>query len=265
MVDCQSFPVNIQNWLKKWVSEYKIVRDTVGGSTTVVYQLKSDYNSSFYLKVNQGNRGSNLKLEGEILSWLEGKLPCPRLVSYQRYNTYEYLLITGIKGSASFLCSNDKERRTVIKILVEGLNLIHSIDINDCPFDRTLKFELENSKCRMLQGLVNERNFDRLRQGRTVESLYDELLLKSPKSEDLVFTHGDYCLPNILINEGKLEGFIDWEKAGISDRYQDIALCLRSVVYNFGEEWGSIFLNELNLDSIDHQKIEFYQILDEFY
>ena len=265
MADYQSFPANIKKWLTKWVSGFTLEKDTIGASTTVVYQLKSENNPSYFLKVNQGNLGSNLRLEGEILSWLEGKLPCPRFVSYRRYKTFEYLLITKIKGTASFICSNEEERRRTIKILVEGLNLIHSLDINNCPFDRTLNFELENAKCRMLQGFVNENNFDSPRLGRTAESLYDELLLKSPKTEDLVFTHGDYCLPNILINEGKLGGFIDWEKAGISDRYQDIALCLRSVIYNFGEEWGPIFLDELNFGSIDYQKIEFYQILDEFY
>jgi aminoglycoside phosphotransferase len=69
------------------------------------------------------------------------------------------------------------------------------------------------------------------------EDLYRELLDKRPDTEDLVFTHGDYCLPNILIDKWDIGGFIDWGRGGISD----------------------------GLESIDCSKIEYYRLLDEFF
>src|SRR3712207_8939854 len=36
----------------------------------------------------------------------------------------------------------------------------------------------------------------RSRQGRTAHELFETLLRTRPASEDLVLTHGDYCLPN---------------------------------------------------------------------
>ncbi|NHJ02489.1 MAG: aminoglycoside 3'-phosphotransferase [Candidatus Heimdallarchaeota archaeon] len=265
MFNFQELPSNVRSVLEENIKGYSVEKDTIGGTRTVVYHFKAQDRTSLYLKINLGDIGSNLKLESEVLSWLEGKLPCPQVISYECYQSQEYLLVTGIKGKASFICSNDEERQESIRILVKGLNLIHSVDITDCPFDRTLNFEMENAKRRMNLGLVNENNFDAQRRGRTAESLYEELLRTKPRTEDLVFTHGDYCLPNILIDKGELSGFIDWEKGGVSDRHQDIALCLRSVIYNFGEDWGLIFLKELGLDIVDQQKIKFYQLLDEFY
>jgi len=32
-------------------------------------------------------------------------------------------------------------------------------------------------------------------------------------------------------------GFVDCANAGIADRYQDLALCARSVANNLGDEW----------------------------
>jgi len=54
--------------------------------------------------------------------------------------------------------------------------------------------------------------------------LLQELLDKKPAGEDLIFTHVDYCLPNIIINNWDISGFIDWDSGGIAGRYQDLAL-----------------------------------------
>jgi aminoglycoside phosphotransferase len=81
----------------------------------------------------------------------------------------------------------------------------------------------------------------------------------------LIFTHGDYCLPNIIIHEGKLNGFIDWGRAGIADKYQDIALVVRSIIRNFGKKYTNMFLDEYGLVQFDRARIEYYQLLDEFF
>ncbi|GAA3333918.1 hypothetical protein GCM10020331_099850 [Ectobacillus funiculus] len=79
---------------------------------------------------------------------------------------------------------------------------------------------------------------------------------KRPTNEDLVFTHGDYCLPNIIINEGKVSGFYRLGgRAGISDRYQDLALVIRSIAYNFWRESHSpFFLKTYGVTGLDELK-----------
>ncbi len=95
--------------------------------------------------------------------------------------------------------------------------------------------------------------------------MFQELLATKPANEDLVFTHGDYCLPNIIINNGDISGFIDWGRGGIADRYQDLALAARSLAYNFDAEWIKLLFKEYGIENIDYSKIEYYKLLDEFF
>ena len=83
-----------------------------------------------------------------------------------------------------------------------------------------------------------------------------------PQTEDLVLTHGDYCLPNILLHNGQLSGFIDLGRAGVADRHQDLALAVRSLAYNFGEGWAPLLFAAYGIEP-DETKLAFYTRLDD--
>ena len=74
-----------------------------------------------------------------------------------------------------------------------------------------MDIKIEEAKRRVENGLVDEEDFDEIRIGLKARDLYKEHLTNKPNSEDLVFTHGDYCLPNFMIDKGKVSGFIDME------------------------------------------------------
>ena len=93
-----------------------------------------------------------------------------------------------------------------------------------------------------------------------------------------MFTHGDYCFPNVILRESSgeqgfptdgpglaLSGFVDCGRAGVADPYQDLALCARSVVRNLGAEWVPVFFAEYGLSVVDQERIDFYTLLDEFF
>jgi aminoglycoside phosphotransferase len=112
---------------------------------------------------------------------------------------------------------------------------------------------------------VDEADFDEARQGRKAADLFEELLRTKPAGEELVFTHGDFCLPNILIEGGRLSGFVDWGRAGIADRYQDLALAARSLAHNHGADWVPLLFQEYGIPQPDASRVEFYKLLDEFF
>jgi kanamycin kinase/aminoglycoside 3'-phosphotransferase-2 len=73
-------------------------------------------------------------------------------------------------------------------------------------------------------------------------------------------------MPNIILNGlSGVSGFVDWGRAGIADRYQDLALAARSIRDNCGPAWAERFLSDYGLRDPDWAKIEWYQVLDEFF
>ena len=108
---------------------------------------------------------------------------------------------------------------------------------------------------------------------RNPEELLGWLEANRPE-EDIVFTHGDFCLPNVFVQNHRISGFIDLGKMGPADRWQDIAIVLRSLnhnsvgFYNGGKKYFD-FTNQMLLDELgiemDYDKYRYYILLDELF
>lgn len=99
-------------------------------------------------------------------------------------------------------------------------------------------------------------------------------LKNNQPDEDIVLTHGDYCLPNIFVKENEINGYIDIGKMGPADRWQDIAIAIRSLKHNFDGKYTEgkkifdfkpqMFLDALGVD-FDNKKYIYYFLLDELF
>jgi aminoglycoside 3'-phosphotransferase II len=73
----------------------------------------------------------------------------------------------------------------------------------------------------------------------------------------------------LLVSDGaagfRVSGLVDCGNAGIADRYQDLALCARSVADNLGPEWVPALFARYGVEHVDEQKVAYYQLLDEFF
>jgi kanamycin kinase len=205
-----------------------------------IYRLSSE-DSGLYLKIIEGQQTLSLERESRILRWIDGSIPTPRLLYYGVQDGNEYQLTTEVTGTPTYQVE-PAEREHAVKALGEALRMIHSMNSSGCPIDNRIG--------------------NRLKQ--LHENDVDTSQFKDQSDESLVFTHGDYCLPNIIIEDRELSGVIDWDYAGLADPYADFASCVWSMGYNYGleetaERWEPYFFMVYGLEEVDVGKLAYYR------
>lgn len=232
-----------------------------------VYRVRLPGGRGVYLKVASGMQRAELEAEHERLHWLRGRLPVPEVLAFTTEGDQMYLLVTELPGVMSCDATVASDVPAVVRLLAAGLRQIHAVPIAQCPFDARLAVKLAVARQRLRAGMVDLSALDESRQGIGADELEALLDANCPPAEDVVFTHGDYCLPNVLLDPtlSHVTGFVDLGRAGIADRYQDLALAVRSLAHNFGPGWESYLWDAYGIAQPDRDKVAFYQLLDEFF
>ena len=68
--------------------------------------------------------------------------------------------------------------------------------------------------------------------------------------------HGDACLPNVMILDGRFSGFIDCGAAGFGNRHSDLFWTVWSLAYNLKTDaWADRFLDAYGRDAYDPEQM----------
>ncbi|MEK3839153.1 APH(3') family aminoglycoside O-phosphotransferase [Paenibacillus sp. FSL R7-0128] len=233
-------------------------------NTARTYYIQSKSGLNKYLKIQEVGKAESLERQAQRLLWLYNKLPVPKVIDFGLIGNYEYLLtleLPGVEASNMQYSSNTEE---MISLLAQGLRRIHEVSIKDCPFDHSFEQLMSTIQYKLSRGIKFDSKELHRRFGEdNVEKLLLEVNNYSRElKEDLVFTHGDYSLPNIIIANDSISGFFDLGNCGIAERYYDLAVAEKSIIRNFGEQWVKLFFSSYGVSEIDYAKIRFYQVVE---
>ena len=214
--------------------------------------------------------------EYNMMRWLYKILPVPKVLGFERRNGKSYLLMTRVSGEMSCSQQYMLDPEILVSLLSDALKMLWSVDINECPFMCDLDKKLQMARYNVEKNLVDMDNVQADTFGENgfenPRALLEWLDVNRPE-EELVLSHGDFCLPNIFLNRDKIAGFIDLGKTGKADKWQDIALCYRSLRDNFGGKFtenkygefsAELLFEKLGIDP-DWEKIRYYILLDELF
>ncbi|WP_428659337.1 APH(3') family aminoglycoside O-phosphotransferase [Runella sp.] len=256
----------IKQLIQEEIGTCTIIPAAGGATSATLYRLISSEKGVYYLKINHDpDATESLNDDKTIYEWLSGKIEVPKVIFYKKTATYEALCVTEIEGITLEAMIGTVAEEEIIQLYAQTLKKLHSMPIEDCTVQRNLAGKLNTVKYRIEQDLIAADEFEEGYQYLSPKELFERLLRKIPDNYEPVFTHGDYCFDNLLIKQGKLSGLIDIGRGGIADKYQDIALAIRSIRHELGDEYIGLFCKEYGLENLNKEKVFFYTLLDEFF
>ena len=262
---CAAIPVPAG--LSAEVTGYAWARNNVGESGGAVYRLHGKAGApDLYLKHGLGAVADDLLDEMARLRWMEKHIAVPAVTYFVSAPGEAWLLMTALPGETAYqaLEARPGDSMAAVDALAKFLRRLHAIPVSECPFNSDHTYRLNLARKRIDAGLVDEDDFDEERDGWTAEQVWQAMHQLLPFAPDPVVTHGDFSLDNLLMVDGEVIGCIDAGRAGIGDRYQDLAI-VWNCLGEFGDTLQDRFLAQYGAPAPDQSKLQFHVMLDELF
>lgn len=246
--------LSLPDELIKWIGNAPIYESSGESGAKTVY---IDRDGGAYLKI--ANCGS-LLLSSQLQTYFaKHKLSSPviRYLSTDR----DYLMTAPIRGDDGTSKKYLAEPERLSEIFGLSLRLLHEVEASDCPIkDKMYELTIMAGTKSFLQThLIDIAEYIGIAHSDTSLA---EIVATSGLLKNDVLIHGDYCLPNIILNNWAFEGFIDVADGGVGDRHYDLAWGLWTLQRNLkSSKYGHRFLDAYGRDCIDKDRLRICGLL----
>jgi aminoglycoside phosphotransferase len=223
--------------------------------------------NSYYLKRHKRKSSHDSVKECEVINWLQDKLIVPKVKCFTEDGKYYYLLLTALPGIPAHTLIRKIPAENMIKILVTAMKQLHEIPLPDCPFNESISVKLSRIRRNIDCGFLRKDIYN-WHSKRNAEDDLKYLQDNIPSREELVFTHGDFCLPNFLVTNSQVTGYIDMGEAGPCDLYMDICTLAITMCYNYRHfdrffYYCRLIFEEYGIAEPNWAKLHYYHLLNE--
>lgn len=199
-----------------------------------------------------------LKAEMEMDTYFHSRGFGPEVLAYVQEKA-DWLVTRAIPGEDCTHMQYFQDPQRLAQMLGRLLRMLHDTDTAGCPGPDLNKAYLAKAKLFRSEGTINPIFTD---VSTTEEAL---ALAQRFRPESRVLLHGDYCLPNILLDNWRFTGFIDVGGGGIGDRHIDLYWGCWSLQFNLKDtRWCSVFLDAYGRDAVDTEKIRILGAMEAF-
>jgi streptomycin 3"-kinase len=243
---------------------------TRGESGAVVLRHIS---GSRFAKVASAHDVDALEAERDRIEWLHGAGVVGPTVLEWRVSEFGVALVTSAVAGITADQLDSTQLRAAWPSIIETLQDLHGVPTTSCPYDRSLETMMIAARANVADDRVRTDFLPEQLHTTPPRVILDGLERELPQRQheeatSSVVCHGDFCLPNVLVDPHTLEvtGLVDLGRLGRADPYADIALLLA----NARTVWASEdtardadeeFARRYDI-ALDRARLEFYLRLD---
>lgn len=206
-----------------------------------------DKGPGFYLKT--APRGTLFK-EAAMTRFFHEKGLATQVLTYESLEE-DWLLTRRVPGEdctdAMYLADPVRLCDTTAQLL----RMLHDTDFSGCPVHRTadyLETARKNYEAKAYDATLFPDNWGYA----TAEEAWQEVERNGKFLRSDTLLHGDYCLPNIMLNNWQLSGLIDLDAGGIGDRHIDLFWGIWSLQFNLKTDaYRDRFLDAYGRDKVN--------------
>jgi aminoglycoside 3'-phosphotransferase-2 len=213
----------------------RVLGEAAGRLGTRIQRLALPDGRHAYLKTAPHGGPEDLAVEHDRLRWLTGRLAVPEVLGFRVAGGVAQLLLSALPGVPAHQIEG-AARDSTVRVIADALRRIHAIAVADCPFQWTTHDEIAGARALLAASRIDEPAFEAATSMSAADALAQVAHLEPIAApQDTVWTHGDFCLPNVLVHDDRLGGILDWGLARVGDPRRDLALLEDSLRFNFGD------------------------------
>ena len=211
-----------------------------------------DKGEGFYLK--RGALGT-LSREAEMTSYFNSKGLGAEVLFYG-HNEYDWMLSRAVRGEDCVFSRYLDDPKRLSSLIGEELRALHETDASDCPVKDRMGEYISLVEENYRTGNYDSSHFPDSFGYSSADGAISVFQGGKGKLKNEVLIHGDYCLPNIMLDDWNFSGFIDVGNGGIGDRHVDLFWGAWTLGFNLGTDvYRDRFFDAYGRDKIDEEKL----------
>jgi len=212
-----------------------------------------DKDDGYYLK---SSAAGTLQNEALMTDYFYSKGLGAEVLSYISSDSRDLLLTAAVRGED---CTHKVYLDDPVRLsdtIATRLRELHELDPAGCPVPERNREYLALADKNYLTGNYDTSHFPDSFGYRSAEEAYAVLCAGRGEFKRDALLHGDYCLPNIMLDNWKLSGFIDLGNGGFGDRHIDIFWGAWTLWFNLKtDKYRERFFDAYGRDKIDLEMI----------
>ena len=221
-----------------------------------------DKAEGFYLKRSAKN---SLYNESVMTDYFHKKGLGAKVISYVT-DDYDWLLTEKMAGEDATHRDFLSEPKRLCDFLASELRNLHETDFSDCPIQNRNESYASLAEKNYNEGIFDLSLTEKLYSFKSADEAFRIFSEGKDALKGEVLLHGDYCLPNVMLNKDfTLSGFIDLGNGGVGDRHIDIFWGRWTLLFNLGtDEYADRFFDAYGRDMIDEDKLRIIAAAEAF-